>query len=74
MSPDNDQGIFVHTLRDGKIADQFFTYDTMRFISDVAQGDRKKVAGALVRMDAVMAEMKKGASGKPGFTARPESK
>jgi ketosteroid isomerase-like protein len=68
-------GIFVDTLRDGKIADQFFTYDTMRFITDVAQGDMKKVAGALVKMDAVMAEMKKAAaSGKPVFTAPPESK
>jgi ketosteroid isomerase-like protein len=68
-------GIFVDTLRDGKIADQFFTYDTMRFITDVAQGDMKKVAGALVKMDALMSEMKKAAaSGKPVSTAPPETK
>jgi ketosteroid isomerase-like protein len=55
-------GIFVDTIRDGKIAEQFFAYDTMRFITDIAQGDMKKVAAALVKMDAVMAAAKKAAA------------
>ena len=54
-------GIFVDRLRDGKIASLFFTYDTMRFLTDIAGGDTKQVAAALIRMDAMMAQMRKAA-------------
>jgi hypothetical protein len=59
-------GIFVDTLRDGKIADQFYAYDTLHFISDVAQGDMNKVAAALIKMGAMKAAIQKAiAEGKP---------
>jgi hypothetical protein len=60
-------GIFVDTLRDGKISEQFFAYDTMRFLTDIAGGDMKEAAEALLKMDAMMTAMKKAsADGKPG--------
>jgi len=44
--------VLIDTFRDGKIAEQFFTYDTMGFLMDLAQGDMKKLAAALLKFDA----------------------
>lgn len=53
--------IIVYTFRDGKIASEFFQYDSMGFLLDLGQGDPDKIAAALKAMMPMMAQMKSGA-------------
>jgi ketosteroid isomerase-like protein len=57
--------VLIDTLRDGKIADQFFVYDTMGFFMDLAQGDMRKMGAALVKMGDMMAPQKSAPAAKP---------
>ena len=59
-------GVFIDKLRDGKIYEMWFTYDTLNFLLDIAGGDHKKAADALAKMGEMMEMMKKAqAEGKP---------
>lgn len=53
--------IIVYTFRDGKIASEFFQYDSMGFLLDLGQGDPDKIAAALKAMMPLMEQMKSGA-------------
>ncbi|HEX4024781.1 MAG TPA: ester cyclase [Steroidobacteraceae bacterium] len=50
----------VFTFRGGKIASEFWTYDTMGFMLDFAGGDPQKVAAALERMKPMLEQMRSG--------------
>jgi len=64
-------GIFVDTLRNGKIADQFFAYDTMGFITDIAGGDMHKVATAMIKMGDMMKAARQAQKDGNPFPAKP---
>jgi ketosteroid isomerase-like protein len=53
-----DDVITIYTFRDGKIAKEFFAYDTLNFFMDLAQGDPKKMGDALAAMKPMMDAMK----------------
>jgi SnoaL-like polyketide cyclase len=50
----------VFTFRDGKIASEFWAYDTMGFALDFAGGDPQKVAASLERMKPFMQQLSSG--------------
>jgi hypothetical protein len=47
-------GVFIDWIRDGKIREQFFTYDTLNFLIDTAGGDFKKAGEGLVSIGEMM--------------------
>lgn len=58
-------GVFIDKLRDGKIYEMWFTYDTLNFLLDIAGGDHKEAGEALGKMGEMMEAMKVQAEGKP---------
>jgi len=53
-----DDVITIYTFRDGKIAKEFFAYDTLNFFMDPAQGDPERMAKALAAMKPMMDAMR----------------
>jgi hypothetical protein len=66
--------IIVYTFKDGKIASEFFQYDSMGFLMDLAQGDPQKIAAALEGMKPFMEYMKQHGAVPEGLptTAAPQ--
>ncbi|OGN96899.1 MAG: hypothetical protein A2Z77_00440 [Chloroflexi bacterium RBG_13_51_36] len=52
-------GVFIDKLRNGKIYDMFWAYDTMSFLVDIAGGDMKAAGKALGKMGEMMEAVKK---------------
>ena len=48
--------IDVYTFRDGKISSQFFQYDTMNFVTTLAENDPKRIADFLQAMASMTPE------------------
>jgi ketosteroid isomerase-like protein len=57
--------VLIDTFRDGRIADQFFVYDTMGFFMDLAEGDMKKMGAALAKMGDMIATQKAATTATP---------
>jgi hypothetical protein len=57
--------VLIDTLRDGKIAEQFYVYDTLGFLMDLAQGDMRKLANALQKMGELRKQNQPPPAGKP---------
>jgi len=59
--------ITIYTFRDGKIASEFFQYDSMGFLLDLAQRNPDRIAAALKVMIPMMEKMNKsGVAGEAG--------
>jgi ketosteroid isomerase-like protein len=53
-----DDVITIYTLSGGKIAKEFFAYDTLNFFMDLVQGDPERMAKALAAMKPMMDVMR----------------
>jgi hypothetical protein len=61
----------VITFRDSKIASEFWTYDTLGFVMDLAGGDPQKVAASLVAMKPFLDQIKSGEVAPPSDLSSP---
>jgi hypothetical protein len=54
--------VLIDSFKNGRINEQYYVWDMFGFMMDLAQGDMKKMAAAMLKMDAVMQAARKAAA------------